>query len=170
MNFRYDDISPIRCGAYIWVPNTYHDSDWNVLTYWGRDKMAAILQTIFSNAFSWVKIYEFRSIFHWNLFLLVQSTMFQHLFRKWPGDKPFSEQMMIGLSKRIYATQPQWVTWRFTCTFSYDAGNIFLIAYVFKCHKRNFLAIHLKTVNGIDRVSFQLTENTPKCVWFQRRW
>ena len=31
----------------------------DLLTYWGRDKMAAILQTIFSNAFSWMKMYEF---------------------------------------------------------------------------------------------------------------
>ena len=30
------------------------------LTHWGRDKMAAILQTTLSNAFSWTKISEFR--------------------------------------------------------------------------------------------------------------
>ena len=35
------------------------------LTYWGRDKMAAISQTTFSNAFSWMKMYEFRLRFHW---------------------------------------------------------------------------------------------------------
>ena len=29
------------------------------LTHWGRDKMAAISQTTFSNAFSWIKTYEF---------------------------------------------------------------------------------------------------------------
>ena len=28
------------------------------LTHWGRDKMAAIFQATFSNAFSWMKIYE----------------------------------------------------------------------------------------------------------------
>ena len=27
------------------------------LTHWGRDKMAAIFQTTFSNAFSWMKMY-----------------------------------------------------------------------------------------------------------------
>ena len=31
-----------------------------LLTHWGRDKMAEISQTTFSNAFSWMKIYEFR--------------------------------------------------------------------------------------------------------------
>ena len=30
------------------------------LTHWGRDKMVAIFQTMFSNAFSWMKMYEFR--------------------------------------------------------------------------------------------------------------
>ena len=31
-------------------------------------KIAAILQTTFSNAFSWMKMYEFRFRFHWSLF------------------------------------------------------------------------------------------------------
>ena len=31
--------------------------DWMVLTHWGRDKMTAISQTTFSNAFSWMKMY-----------------------------------------------------------------------------------------------------------------
>ena len=39
-----------------------------VLTHWNRDKMAAILQTTFSNAFSWMKILRF----HWSLFPMVQ--------------------------------------------------------------------------------------------------
>ena len=30
------------------------------LTYWGRDKMAAISQTTFSNAFSWLKMHKFQ--------------------------------------------------------------------------------------------------------------
>ena len=51
------------------------------LTHWGRDKMAAALQTTFSNAFSWVKMYEFWLKFHWSLFLGVQLTIFHHWFR-----------------------------------------------------------------------------------------
>ena len=31
-----------------------------MLTHWGRDKMAAVSQTMFSNAFSWMKMFEFR--------------------------------------------------------------------------------------------------------------
>ena len=34
------------------------------LTHWGRDKMAAIFQTTFSNVFSWMKMYEFQLKFH----------------------------------------------------------------------------------------------------------
>ena len=51
------------------------------LTHWGRDKMAAIFQTIFSNAFSWMKMYGFRLKIHWSLFLSVHLTISQHWFR-----------------------------------------------------------------------------------------
>ena len=51
------------------------------LTHWGRDKMATISQTTFSNAFSWMKLYEFRLRFHWSLFLRLQSKIFEHWFR-----------------------------------------------------------------------------------------
>ena len=49
---------------------------WNMacLTHWGRDKMAAVFQTTFSIAFSWIKMYVFRLKFHWSLFLRVQLT------------------------------------------------------------------------------------------------
>ena len=40
-------------------------------THWGWDKMAAIFH-IFSNAFSWMKIYKFQLRFHWSLFPRVQ--------------------------------------------------------------------------------------------------
>ena len=53
------------------------------ITHWSRDKMAAIVQTIFSDEFFWMKIYEFRLRFHWNLFLRVQLTISQHWFRSW---------------------------------------------------------------------------------------
>ena len=44
-------------------------------------QMAAIFQTTFSNAFSLMKMYPFRLIFHWSLFPMVKSTIFQHWFR-----------------------------------------------------------------------------------------
>ena len=46
-----------------------------------RDKMAAISQTIFSDAFSWEKRFVFRLKFHRSLFLRVHLTMNQHCFR-----------------------------------------------------------------------------------------
>ena len=45
--------------------------------------MATIFQTTFSNAYSWMQMYEFRWRFHWYLFLVVQLTIFQHWFRYW---------------------------------------------------------------------------------------
>ena len=57
----------------------------DVLTHWGWDKMASILQTTFSNAFSWMKMYKFRLKFHWHLFLGVQLNILQHWFRQWLG-------------------------------------------------------------------------------------
>ena len=52
-----------------------------VLTHWGRDKMAAIFQTTLSNAFSWMKMLEFRLKYHWSLFLRFEFTIFQHWLR-----------------------------------------------------------------------------------------
>ena len=60
---------------YVW------ESGGNHLTHWGRDKMEAISQTTFSNAFSWMKMFEYWLKFHWNLFLRVQLIIFQHWFR-----------------------------------------------------------------------------------------
>ena len=54
---------------------------WGWSTHWGRDKMDAISQTILSNAFSWMKMSEYRLKFHRSLFLRVQLTISQHWFR-----------------------------------------------------------------------------------------
>ena len=58
-----------------------NNSAYKELTYWGRDNMAAMFQTTFLNAFTWMKMPEFRLRFHLNLFLRVQLTIFQHWFR-----------------------------------------------------------------------------------------
>ena len=52
-----------------------------VLKHWVRDKMAAVLRTTFSNSFPWMKIFEFRLKFRWNMFPGVQLTISQHWFR-----------------------------------------------------------------------------------------
>ena len=65
------------------------------LTHWGREKMAAISQKIFSNAFSWVKSFVFWLEFHWSLFpidnkpALVQIMAWGRI-----GDKSLSEPIL----------------------------------------------------------------------------
>ena len=54
------------------------------LSHWDQDKMDAIFQTTFSNAFSWMKIYEFR----------------------------LSEPTLVSLLTHICVTRPQWVKTR----------------------------------------------------------
>ena len=71
------DVLRILAILMVWVQTAI--SPW--LTHWGRDKMAAILHTTFSNGFSWMKMYKFRLKLHWSLFLWVQLTISQHWFR-----------------------------------------------------------------------------------------
>ena len=62
---------------------------WCVSPYWGWDKIADILQITFAKTFSWMKIIVFWFKIHWNLFLQVQLTMSQYLFRQaitWTND------------------------------------------------------------------------------------
>ena len=67
--------SEIVISGQAWV---YHET---ALTHWRRDKMAAVSQTTLSNAFSWMKMLEFRLRFYWSLFLRVPLTIIQHWFR-----------------------------------------------------------------------------------------
>ena len=77
------------------------------LTHWGREKMDAISQTTFSNAFSWMKMLEYRLKFHWSLFLRVQLTISQHWFRQWLGalqaTSHYLKQWWL-IYRRIYAS------------------------------------------------------------------
>ena len=52
-----------------------------LLTHWGRDKMAEIFQTTFSNAFSGITTHEFWLRFHWSSFLKAQLTTFENWCR-----------------------------------------------------------------------------------------
>ena len=70
------------------------------LTHWGQDKMAAIFQTTFLNAFSWMKIYEFQLKFHWNKGPINNIPAFvQVMAWRRPGDKPLSDPMMVKFTK-----------------------------------------------------------------------
>ena len=75
----------------------------DLLTHWGRDKMTAISQTTFANAFSSMKMYEFRLKFHWSLFLRASWYMII-----------LSEPILVRSLTHICVTRPQWVdicTW-----------------------------------------------------------
>ena len=83
------------------------------LTHWSRDEMAAILQTMFSNAFSSMKIYEFRLKCNWSLFLGVQLTIFQHWFKWWIGAAHATShhlnQCWPSLLMHICVSRPPWI-------------------------------------------------------------
>ena len=74
-----------------------------------------ILQTTFSNAFSWMKMYGFRSRFHCSLFLRFELTIFQHWFRSWIGagqaTSHYLSQWWPSLLAHICVTRLQWVKW-----------------------------------------------------------
>ena len=81
------------------------------LTHWGRDKMNAISQTTYSNAFSSRKIFELRLNFHLILFprvqLIIQLLIFQHGFRWWLGAAQATNHYLNQwwfVYRRIYAT------------------------------------------------------------------
>ena len=84
-----------------------------IVTHWGRDKMAAKSQTTSSNAFSWMKMYEF--LLKISLKFVPRgpinniSTLVQMMAWRRTGDKPLSEAMMIILLTHICVTRPQWV-------------------------------------------------------------
>ena len=71
--------------------------------------MDAISQTIFSNAFSWMKMFPLRLKCHCSLLPRVQLTIFQHWFRSDNGLAPSRRQAIIWINdgsvyRRIYAS------------------------------------------------------------------
>ena len=157
---------------YFWRSSISNLSDWDkclaareifslaalvlwLLTHWGRNKMAAIFQTTFSNAFLWMIMYVIRLKFHWNLFLRVQWTISQHWLRWWlVADQVTSHylnQWWPKMVTHICATRPQWVnTWgpnrmndivmeKFSNAFSWKQISVFQ----FKFHCGSFLSFQL---------------------------
>ena len=82
-------------------------------THWGRDKRATVSQTTLSNAFSWMKMLEFR------FKILLKHVpkgpinnnpaLVQMLGWRRSGDRPLSEPMIVSLLTPICVTRPQWV-------------------------------------------------------------
>ena len=78
----------------------------NVLTHWGRDKMAAIFQTTFSNGFSgnenvWISINISLKFVPRGPINNIPTLLRVMAWRR-PGDKPLSEPMMVRLTTHIY--------------------------------------------------------------------
>ena len=117
--------------------------------------MDAFSQTTFSNAFSLMKIHEFRLRFHWSLFVRFELTIFQHWFRKWLGAGQATNHYLnqwwlvywriyasLGLNELIRPSPGhhcacRWpVTWwcydisrhRDDCKFTFDSFNPFKIS------------------------------------------
>ena len=84
-----------------------------VLTHLTLDKMAAIWQTTFSKAFSWMTSFVFRFKFHWSSFLRVKLTISQHWFRWWLGAKQstshYLNQCWPSSLTHICGTRGRWV-------------------------------------------------------------
>ena len=135
LNLNYDEKSfikwaqPSMCKANRLC--TPRDPVGSTLTHLGRDKMPAFSQTTLSNAFSWMKILEFRLKIHWSLFLRVLLTIFNIpalvLIMAWrrPGDKPLSEPMLVRSLTPICVTRPQWVnlSWHYQFEVPYQRNR-----------------------------------------------
>ena len=70
----------LYCYGMISLQITYRLTYTASLTHLPLDKLATILQTIFSKAYSCMKSLAFWLKFHWSLFLRVQLTITQHSF------------------------------------------------------------------------------------------
>ena len=83
-----------------------------MLTHWGRDKMAAIFQTTFSNAILnenvWISI-KISLTFVPKGPINKIPALGQIMAWRRPGDKPLSESMMVSLPTHMCVTRPQWV-------------------------------------------------------------
>ena len=104
------DTPWLTCHLWGWARGGFWEDI--MLTHWGWDRMAAIFQTTFSDAFSWMKIFKFRL----GLLKFVPKSPINNIpalvqIMAWrrPGDKPLYEPMMVNLSTHICVTRPQWV-------------------------------------------------------------
>ena len=122
------------------IPHTITLKD--TLTHWGRDKMAAISQTMFSNAFSWMKMCECCLSFHWSLFLRVQLTIFHHWFRSAPSH---------------YLNQWWLVYWRIYALVGLNE----LITCVINTLRLGDTYLHLWTGSSVQAIACCLCSNKP---------
>ena len=70
-------------------------------THWGQDKMADILQMIFTNALCFKKIIVFWFKFHLSLLVQIMAWC-------WSGNKPLSEPMMSQFTDSSVEAETKW--------------------------------------------------------------
>ena len=129
-----------------------------VLAHWDRDQMAVIFLTTFSNAFFFMKMYQYRLKFHWSSFFpkgpINKPALVQIMAWRRPGDIPLSEPMMIRLPTHICVTRPQLV--------DIDFGGQLAISNM-TCAQRLWLAIpaiittSLRVLKYVTRCVFEVT-------------
>ena len=110
----------------------------HLLTHWGRGKMTPIFQTAFSNAFSWMKMYSFRLIFHWSLFPRVQLTISSSIGSD-NGLAPARRQAIIWTNDGLFADanmRHSALNWRQSSTWNND-GLIYWYIYRRLCVTRS---------------------------------
>ena len=105
------------------------------LTHWGQDKMAAVSRTMFSNTFSWMKMYEFCLKFHRSLFLRFQSTIFQHWFRY---------LLDTGQASNHYLNQWWLVYWRICASLGLNELNAIFLMQMYELRLKFHLSLFLR--------------------------
>ena len=80
------------------------------LTHWGRDKIDATSQTIFSSAFSWLIKISLKFVPKGPI-SNIPALVYIMAWRR-PGAKPLSEPLMVSLLTHICVTRPQWVKYQ----------------------------------------------------------
>ena len=100
------------------LPRILCKTDWAMNTLRPRQN-GSNFQTAFSNAFSWMTIYEFRlrSSFLWSIYNI--PALVQIIAWRRSDDNPLSAPMMVSLLRRTCVTRPQWVN-AFEYAFNYQ--------------------------------------------------
>ena len=111
--------------------------------------MAAISQTTFSNAFSWMKSFVFWLSLNFVPEVPIDNKPASVQIMAWrrPGDKPLSEPMKVNLLTHICVTRPRWIKqgmsfWRPFLRLYYPCP------YIYSLYSSQVNATHLKIASA----------------------
>ena len=116
-----EDTNVIESTAYVCVK---YSGSHETLTHWGRDKMAVIFHTTFSNENVWIPI-KISMKFVPKGPINNIPTLVPIMTRCRPGNKPLSEPMMVRLPTHICVSRPQWDN---TIIFHFVSAVVTLLA------------------------------------------